>query len=146
MGGKGPRVERLEREAVEAAVARITTMARLMDALFVIPGTRIRLGFDALLGLVPVLGDLISQAISTYIIWEARRLGVSKLTLMRMFANTLVDTVFGVVPVAGDVFDVAFRANMKNLALLQRHLEKHGYLAAAGDGAPIIEGDWRRVA
>lgn len=141
-----PRIERLEREATDAALARIETVARLMDSLFVIPGTSIRLGFDALLGLVPVLGDLISQAISTYIIWEARRLGVSKLTLMRMFANTLVDTVFGAVPVAGDMFDVAFRANMKNLQLLRRHLEKHGYQPAPARGATVIEGDWRRVA
>jgi GNAT superfamily N-acetyltransferase len=71
-----PRIERLERDAVDAAMARITTVARVMDALFVIPGTGIRLGFDAILGLVPVLGDLLSQAIATYIIWEARQLGV----------------------------------------------------------------------
>ncbi len=139
-----PRVERLEREAIDAAMARVTAVARVMDALFVIPGTGIRLGFDAILGLVPVVGDLLAQAISTYIIWEARRLGVSKLTLLRMFANTLVDTVIGAVPIAGDVFDVAFRANMKNLRLLQRHLEKQGY-RPAGPG-PVIEGDWRRVA
>lgn len=139
-----PRIERLERDAVDAAMARVTTVARVMDALFVIPGTGIRLGFDAILGLVPVLGDLLSQAIATYIIWEARQLGVSKLTLWRMVGNTLLDTVVGAVPFAGDVFDVAFRANMKNLRLLQRHLEKHGY-QPAGSG-PVISADYRRVA
>ena len=139
-----PRVERLEREAVDAAVARVTAVARVMDALFVIPGTGIRLGFDAILGLVPVAGDLLAQAISTYIIWEAHQLGVSKVTLLRMFGNTLVDTVIGSIPIAGDAFDVAFRANMKNLRLLQRHLEKQGY-RPAGSG-PIIQADYRRVA
>jgi hypothetical protein len=139
-----PRVERLEREAIDAAMARVAMLARLMDALFVIPGTRIRLGFDAILGLVPVAGDLLAQATSTYIIWEAHQLGVGKLTLMRMFANTLIDTVIGSVPIAGDVFDVAFRANMKNLRLLQRHLEKRGYKPAGK--APVIDGEWRRVA
>ena len=139
-----PRVERLEREAVDAAVARVTAVARVMDTLFVIPGTGIRLGFDAILGLVPVAGDLLAQAISTYIIWEAHQLGVSKVTLLRMLGNTLVDTVIGAIPIAGDAFDVAFRANMKNLRLLQRHLEKQGY-RPAGSGH-IIQADYRRVA
>jgi len=141
-----PRVERLERESIDAAVARITAVARIMDSLFTVPGTRIRLGFDAILGLVPVLGDLISQAIATYIIWEARQLGVSKITLWRMIGNTLVDTAVGAVPVAGDLFDVAFRANLKNLRLLQRHLEKRGYQMPVPGTGPIIEGDYRRVA
>jgi len=142
-----PRVERLEHEAVEAAMARVAMVARFMDALFVIPGTRIRLGFDAILGLVPVAGDLLAQAISTYIIWEAHQLGVRKLTLMRMLGNTLIDTAIGSIPIAGDAFDVAFRANMKNMRLLQRHLEKQGYKPAKPAGkAPVIDGEWRRVA
>ena len=143
-----PRIERLEREAIDAAMARITMVARLMDSLFAIPGTGIRVGVDAVLGLVPVLGDILSQVIATYIIWEARQLGVSKVTLARMVGNTLIDTVFGAVPLVGDAFDVAFRANMKNLRLLQKHLEKRGYQpAGTGKGkGPIIQGDWRRVA
>lgn len=122
--GTSPRIERLEREAIDAALARVELVARLMDALIVIPGTGIRLGLDAILGLVPVAGDLLAQVISTYIIWEARRLGVGKLTLMRMFGNTLIDTVIGSVPIAGDAFDVAFRA---------------------GRG-PVIDGEYRRAA
>lgn len=141
-----PSIERLERESIDAAVARITVVARLMDSMFAVPGTKIRLGFDAILGLVPVLGDLVSQAIATYIIWEAHQLGVSKVTLWRMIANTLVDTVVGAVPIAGDAFDVAFRANMQNLRLLQRHLEKHGYQMPVPGKGPIIEGNYRRVA
>ncbi len=132
-----PTIERLEHEAIEAAMARALSSR-------VIPGTGIRLGFDAILGLVPVAGDLIAQAISTYILWEAHQLGVSKLTLMRMFGNTLIDTVVGSIPIAGDAFDVVFRANLKNLRLLQRHLERQGYRPAGKD--PVIDGDWRRMA
>ena len=139
-----PRVERLDDEHIDAALARITMLARTMDSLYAIPGTKIRLGLDAIFGLVPIAGDLISQAISTYIIWEARKLGVSKLTMARMLGNTLVDTMIGAVPLAGDVFDVAFRANMKNLRILQRHLEKRGYRPAGS--RPVIEGEYRRVA
>jgi hypothetical protein len=142
--GPRPRIERLERETIDAAMARVATVARVMDALFVIPGTRIRVGFDAILGLVPVFGDLLAQAISTYIIWEAHQLGVGKFTLMRMLGNTLIDTVIGSIPIAGDAFDVAFRANMKNLRLLQRHLEKQGYKPARS--GPVIDGEWRSAA
>ncbi|MES1179931.1 MAG: DUF4112 domain-containing protein [Hyphomicrobium sp.] len=138
------RIERLEQEAVAATLARVELVARVMDALFVIPGTGIRIGVDAIIGLVPVVGDLLAQAISTYIIWEARRLGVGRLTLMRMLANTLIDTVIGAVPIAGDAFDIAFRANLKNLRLLQRHLEKRGY--RPGGRGPVSDGDFRRVA
>ena len=142
------RFEQREREGVEAALARITAVAKLMDSLFAIPGTRIRLGVDSLLGLVPVVGDIASQAVAAYLIWEARKLGVPKFTLWRMVGNTLIDTVVGAVPFVGDAFDVAFRANMKNLRLLQRHLEKQGYATAApaAGKAPIIQGDYRRVA
>ena len=139
-----PQVERIEHEEIEAAMARVAMVARFMDALFVIPGTRIRLGFDAILGLVPVAGDLLGQAISTYIIWEAHQLGVGKLTLMRMLGNTLIDTAIGSIPIAGDAFDIAFRANLKNLRLLQRHLEKQGYRPAGRP--PVIDGEWRRAA
>ena len=146
--GTYERVERMERAEVEAALARITAVAKLMDSLFAIPGTRIRLGVDSLLGLVPVVGDLAAQAVAAYLIWEARQLGVPKLTMWRMIGNSLIDTVVGAVPLVGDAFDIAFRANMKNLRLLQRHLEKQGYQTAApaaGKG-PVIQGELRRVA
>jgi hypothetical protein len=141
-----PRVERIEQEVVEAAMARVRTVARITDSLFAIPGTRIRLGLDAIIGLVPVIGDLLGQVIATYIIWEARQLGVSKLTLWRMVANTLLDTAIGAVPLVGDAFDVAFRANMKNMRLLQKHLEKRGFQMPIPGQGPIISADYRRVA
>lgn len=124
-GGK-PTVERFDAAAAQEALARVEMLARVMDGIVTIPGTNVRIGFDALLGLVPVIGDVISQAISSYIIWEARQLGVSRWTLTRMIGNSLVDMTIGAIPVVGDAFDVVFRANLKNLALLKAELERRG--------------------
>lgn len=135
-----PRAAPMGAAEIEASVARIEALSRVMDSAFAIPGTNVRLGLDAIIGLVPVIGDLVSQAISGYIIWEARKLGVSRFTMARMIGNTALDTLVGIIPFAGDAFDVMFRANMKNLALLKRHLEKKGYGAAR-----VIEGEYRRV-
>ena len=118
--------ERLDIREADAAYARVDALARAMDSIVTIPGTNVRIGFDALLGLVPVVGDVVSQAISTYIIWEARRLGVSRWTMARMIGNSLMDMTIGAVPVVGDAFDVAFRANMRNLALLKAEMERKG--------------------
>lgn len=130
---------------IEASVARIEALSRLMDDAFEIPGTNVRMGLDALIGLVPIVGDLVSQAVSGYIIWEARRLGVSRLTMARMMSNSAVDTVVGMVPFVGDAFDVAFRANRKNLRLLKAHLEKHGHVRRGPESGPVIDVTARRV-
>src|SRR5690606_21112053 len=92
-------------------LARVTRLARIMDAAIAIPGTRIRLGADAVLGLAPGVGDLIAKIASAYILYEAHQMGLPKHKLLRMGGNVLVDLVFGSVPVAGDVFDVFWRAN-----------------------------------
>jgi uncharacterized protein DUF4112 len=126
----------------EESVARIEALAKLMDGAFVVPGTNIRLGLDAIIGLVPVAGDLIGGLISSYLIWEARRLGAPKWLIARMVTNVLLDTAVGAVPVLGDAFDVMFRANMKNMALLRKHMAKRGLVSPAG---PIIEGEAVRV-
>ena len=126
----------------EDSVTRLEALARLMDGTFVIPGTNFRLGLDAIIGLVPVAGDVISGVISSYLIWEARRLGAPRWLIARMMANTFLDTTFGAIPVVGDAFDVLFRGNMKNMALLRRYMDKHGLGRAAG---PIIEGEAVRV-
>jgi hypothetical protein len=141
------RVDRYVDPEIEAALARVEALARMMDSIVEIPGTKVRIGFDAMLGLVPVLGDLLSQAISSYIIWEARRLGVSRFTMARMIGNSAIDTVVGIVPFVGDAFDVVFRANMKNLALLRAHLEKHGHVSRkpGGKPGPVIDIPSRRV-
>lgn len=142
-------IEQLPRHEIEAALARLEALAKVMDSAFQIPGTRVRMGFDALLGLVPVIGDLVGQAISSYVIWEAKRLGVSRFTLWRMIGNSAIDTVFGFVPFVGDAIDVAFRANAKNVALLRAHLERKGFRPAPPAEAfgfgPVIEGTATRV-
>lgn len=127
-GWRSPRRqhERVDRDEMHAAYARVEALARTMDSIVLIPGTNVRLGVDALLGLIPVVGDIVSQAIASYIIWEARRMGVSRWTMARMIGNSLVDMTIGAVPVVGDAFDVAFRANLKNLALLKADLERRG--------------------
>lgn len=116
----------VSRADAEAAMVRIEALARVMDSIVAIPGTNVRLGFDAVLGLIPVVGDVVSQAISSYIIWEARRLGVSRWAMTRMIGNSLLDMTVGAVPVVGDAFDVAFRANLRNLAILKADLERKG--------------------
>ena len=106
-----------------ARLARVTRLARMMDAAIVIPGTRIRLGADAVLGLAPGVGDLIAKIASAYILYEAHQMGLPKHKLLRMGGNVLIDFVFGSVPVAGDVFDVFWRANMRNIKILRDHVE-----------------------
>ena len=133
--------QRYEHAETTAAVARIEALAKLMDSAFSIPGSNVRIGLDAVIGLVPVVGDLVSQAIASYIIWEARRLGVSRWIMGRMIANSAVDTVVGAIPIVGDLFDIGFHANMKNLALLKAHLVRTGYPV----GGPVIEGMAKRI-
>jgi hypothetical protein len=105
-------------------LARVDALARLLDTAFAVPGTNVRFGVDALIGLVPGLGDVVTTAISLYIVREARALGASRAVVGRMLFNVAVDGVIGVVPVVGDLFDVAWRANRRNVALLQRHLAR----------------------
>jgi hypothetical protein len=126
----------------EESVARLEAVGRLMDGAFVVPGTNIRLGLDAIIGLVPVAGDVISSLVSSYLIWEARQLGAPRWLIARMMANTLLDTTIGAIPLVGDAFDLMFRANVKNMALLRRHMKKGGFIRTAG---PIIEGEAVRV-
>lgn len=130
---------KLTHAELREAYARLDGLAKVMDSVIKIPGTEVRIGFDALLGLLPGIGDAVSAAIGSYIIWEAKRLGVSKLTLARMAGNTAIDTVLGAIPLIGDIFDVAFRANMKNVALLRAHLEKRGV------GPSVIEVPYERI-
>ena len=108
----------------EQRIARIDALAMLMDTAFLIPGTNVRFGLDALIGLVPGIGDAITTIISLYIVNEARALGVPPLLIARMIANVAFDGVVGAVPLVGDAFDVAFRANRRNMALLREHLDK----------------------
>ena len=108
----------------EARLARIDALANLLDSAFLIPGTDIRLGLDALIGLVPGIGDVITTALGLYIVNEARALGAPRLLIARMVANVALDGVVGAVPLVGDVFDVAWRANRRNMKLLRDHLDR----------------------
>jgi len=100
----------------------VRALARFLDNSISIPGTDWRFGFDAVVGLVPVVGDLIGGSLSAYILLEAARAEVPILTLARMLANVGIDTLVGSVPALGDVFDAVWKSNMKNVALLERHL------------------------
>ena len=107
---------------LERVEERLDKLATAHDSAFVIPLTGIRFGADALLGLVPVLGDLVGMGLSGYLILEARRLGAPPSMLTRMAANVALDTVVGSVPIAGSVFDVFYKANKRNMAILREHL------------------------
>ena len=104
---------------------RIEAMEALLEGLFVIPGTKRRVGLDSLVGLIPVVGDIATAAMGAWIIWEARNLGMSKWHLTRMAANVGVDTLLGAIPFAGDLFDFVYRSNTRNLRIIRRHLDRH---------------------
>jgi hypothetical protein len=99
----------------------IQFLAKLMDSRFRVPGTDIRFGLDAIIGLIPVAGDLSTLAVSGYMLLILARNGASGFLLARMVLNILIDTVVGMIPFLGDLFDVAFKANMRNLRLMQEH-------------------------
>ena len=108
----------------EQRFARLEALAKLLDVAFVVPGTNVRYGIDGLIGLIPVVGDLLTTAISLWIVREARSLGAPKYLVARMLGNVAIDGVVGIVPFAGDAFDVMFRANMRNMRLLKRWMDK----------------------
>ncbi|MFS8368887.1 DUF4112 domain-containing protein [Acetobacter indonesiensis] len=101
---------------------RVQRLAWVLDAAFRLPGTRFRLGIDALVGLIPVGGSLIMGAVSLYIVWEAWQMRLPPSVLARMVANILLETAVDAVPVAGDIFDAAFKANLRNVALMEQAL------------------------
>lgn len=109
---------------------RLVRLSRLMDAAIEVPLLRTRVGLDAVLGLVPVAGDVLSAAIGMYLVLQARELGASRWLQTRMIGNLVADALLGAMPVAGDLADVYFKAHMRNLKLLQKHL-----------GEPFIDGN-----
>lgn len=113
---------------------RIEGLEMLLERSVTIPGVNFRIGLDAITGLVPVAGDLLAAAMGAYLVWEARNLGMPKWKLWRMAGNLAVDTALGSIPVAGDVFDVFFRSNSRNLRILKRHLDRHHPASQVIDG------------
>ncbi len=117
----------------------VELLARWMDNVFEIPGTKIRFGLDAIIGLLPGLGDAITSIVSLYILKVASRRGVPRVVLLRMSLNLGIDYVLGCLPLVGDMFDVYWKANIKNVELLRRH--ESASRARRGDA-----GDWLFVA
>lgn len=113
---------------------RIEGLERLLEGMIDVPVLGRKVGLDALLGLVPVAGDLIAAALGLYLVWEARNLGMSRWQLWRMAGNVGFDTLIGAVPVAGDLFDFLYRSNTRNLKIVLKHLDKHH------PGTRVIEG------
>lgn len=106
----------------EVTHRRLRRIAKLMDSQFRVPIIGVRIGADAVLGLVPGIGDMLSGLIGAYLIYEAQRLGLPRSALVRMIANVAFDTAIGSIPVAGDIWDLFFRSNDRNMQILARHI------------------------
>ena len=114
---------------------RIEAMETLLERAFAVPGTNFRFGMDSIVGLVPVVGDVVTAAMGAWLVWEARNLGMSKFQIARMTGNVAFDTAVGFVPFLGDAFDFLFKSNTRNLRLVKRFLDKHH------PGTRTIEGE-----
>jgi Domain of unknown function (DUF4112) len=106
----------------DEAHRRLRRIAKLMDSQVRVPLIGLRVGADALLGLVPGIGDALSGLIGAYLIYEAQRLGIPRSALLRMIVNVVFDTAVGAIPVAGDIWDFFFRSNDRNMQILARHI------------------------
>ena len=108
----------------EQRLARLDALARLLDVAFILPGTNIRYGLDGIVGLIPVVGDILTTAISLWVVREARALGAPWHITARMLGNVALHGVVGAVPAVGDAFDVMFRVNIRNMRMLRRWLDR----------------------
>jgi hypothetical protein len=106
------------------SAARMDMVARLLDSAFVVPGTRRTIGIDAIIGLVPGIGDVITTLLSSYIIWEAHNLGLPRRKIARMAANLALHAAVGSIPLIGDAFDAVFKVNQRNMKIVHRHLAR----------------------
>ena len=118
---------------------RVEAMERVLERLFVIPGTKREVGLDVILDLVPVVGDIAAAALGAYIVWEGRNLGMSKWQLSRMAGNVGFDWLLGLIPWVGAIPDFFFRSNTRNLRIIKRHLDKHH------PGTRTIEAEAKRL-
>lgn len=108
-----------------SVLRRVEMLEYVLERAIALPGIRRKIGLDAVIGLVPVAGDVIAGLLGMYLVWEARNLGMSKWQLARMTANVGFDTLLGAIPVAGDLFDFVFRSNSRNLRIIRKHIDKH---------------------
>lgn len=110
------------RQKIKAAIARLEHFSRLTDSNIGIPFTKFKIGIDAIIGLIPVIGDAAGLLLSSYVLFEAQRLGVSKRIKLKIILNMLIDFFGGLIPVFGDIFDAIFKANTRNTKLLKDYL------------------------
>jgi hypothetical protein len=120
---------------------RLEAMEAMLERAFTVPGTNARVGLDAIVGLIPVVGDLVTTAMGAWLIWEGRNLGMSKFHLARMAGNVGVDTLIGAIPLVGDLFDFAFRSNSRNLRIIKRWLDKHHPETMTIEGEVVARGE-----
>ena len=104
---------------------QLEAMEQVLERAFTIPGINRPVGLDSIVGVVPVVGDMVTAAMGAWLVWEARNLGMSKFQLARMAANIGIDTAVGAIPFAGDLFDFLYKSNSKNLRIVKKHLDKH---------------------
>src|SRR5580692_2879460 len=127
-GFQYPGAEPYDAASRRAALDRLDMLATAFDTAFILPGTNVRFGVESLLRLVPGIGDVAASALSFYLLYEASRLGVPRLLMARMAANVVLEGTIGAVPFAGDAFDIMFRANRRNVALLRAHFARVGFV------------------
>jgi len=121
----------VQQQAGQRGLKQLGRLAKLMDAQFRIPGTEIRFGLDGIIGLIPGAGDLSTFAVSGYMLWIMANNGASGFVLAKMTLNILIDALIGSIPILGDVFDIAFKANMRNIQLMQEHYEEGRHRGSA---------------
>lgn len=110
-------------EPMEQTKNKLNKLAWLMDSLIQIPGTNIRIGLDGIIGLLPGVGDIFGAVVSSYIIAQAAQIGAPKSVLLKMGWNVGLDTLFGAIPLVGDLTDFVWKANQKNILILNKYLE-----------------------
>lgn len=128
--------ERVLSDDRTARLRRVRRLATVLDTAIGIPGTRLRFGLDSLAGLLPAVGDATMAAVALYIVYEAAQLGVSKRTRWRMLLNVFIDLGLGSVPLAGDVFDVVYKANRRNVRLIEEDLQRGRNVASVDELSP----------
>ncbi len=110
------------RNEIETKVQAIESLAQLMDSQFPLPGTKLRIGVDTIVGLIPGIGDTLSLGIAGYIVFQSARLGVGMQNIMQMSLNIFIDWLIGLIPIIGDFFDIGWKGNLKNAAILRDHI------------------------
>lgn len=117
---------KLSQQQIQTAITRLERFSKMTDSSIRLPFTKFNIGVDAVIGLVPVIGDAAGLISSSYVLLEAQRMGVSKRIKLKIIANMLIDFVGGLIPLFGDVFDAIFKANTRNTAILKGELIKQG--------------------